>query len=374
MGGIHWCGRALGARVGSGLAGTRRHQFARDRQSSREPADRRTAGLIAHRPTGISTRRTTDIAGAITGAAWAAPVGIMGTFLLLLFPTGHLPSRRWRSVAYLAAFAIIGCTVVSLLQPGPMSGGGYPTTTNPFGVESLASVLKPAQSIVLLLAVSIGASAASLIVRFRRAPAAERLQIKWLVTAAAVVAALYVVDISVSAVVSRSTSVQSPWLDLLDNLGVLGFGLIPVAIGIAVLRHKLFEIDAIIRKTVVYAVLIACLGVLYAGGVYAIDRVVRSASGESGTLAVTISTLVVAVVFQPLRARIKRGVDRRFYRTRYNTARTLDRFAGRLRDLVELDAVSAELLEVVRETLSPATTTLWLRASADSQRRPQPLR
>jgi hypothetical protein len=309
-----------------------------------------------------------DIAGAIAGASWAAPVGIMGTFLLLLFPTGRLPGRRWRVVAYAAAFAIVGCTVVSLLQPGPMSGGGYPTTSNPFGVESLASILKAAQSIVLLLAVTMAASAASLVVRFRRASAAERLQIKWLVTAAALVAALYLVDISVSAIVNRSTSVESPWLDLLDNLGVLGFGLVPVAIGIAVLRHKLFEIDTIIRKTVVYAVLVACLAALYVGGIYAIDRVVRSASGQSGTLAVTISTLGVAVVFQPLRLRIKRGVDRRFYRTRYNATRTLDRFAGRLRELVELDAVSAELLDVVHETLSPASITLWLRAPSGGQR------
>jgi hypothetical protein len=311
-----------------------------------------------------------DIAAAIGQGAWAAPVGLMGTFLLLLFPTGRLPSRRWRTVAYAAAFAIVGCTVVSVLQPGPMTDNGYATTSNPFGVESLASFLKAAQLIVLLLAVTMAASAASLVVRFRRASATERLQIKWLVTAAAFVAALYLGDTSVSAIVNRSTSVQSPWLDFADDLVVLGFGLVPISIGIAVLRHKLFEIDTIIRKTVIYAVLVACLAVLYVGGIYAIDRVVRTASGQSGTLAVTISTLAVAVVFQPLRARIKRGVDRRFYRTRYNAARTLDQFAGRLRELVELDAVSAELLDVVHETLSPATTTLWLRVPSERQRIP----
>ncbi len=309
-----------------------------------------------------------DIAAGIGQAAWAVPVGLMGTFLLLLFPTGRLPSSRWRPVAYTAAFAILGCTVVSLLQPGPMSDNGYDTTLNPFGIESLAAFLKAAQSIVLVLAVTMAASAASLIVRFRRAAVIERLQIKWLVTAAALVAALYLGDTSVSAIVNRSTSVQSPWLDLADDLSVLGFGLVPVSIGIAVLRHKLFEIDTIIRKTVVYTVLVVCLAGLYVGGTYAIDRLVRTASGESGTLAVTLSTLAVAVVFHPLHARIKRGVDRRFYRTRYNAARTLDRFAGRLRELVELDAVSAELLEVVHETLSPASTTLWLRAPSERQR------
>jgi hypothetical protein len=308
-----------------------------------------------------------DIAAGIGQAAWAIPVGLMGTFLLLLFPTGRLPSRRWRAVGYAAAFAVVGCTVVSLLQPGPMTDNGY-AATNPFGVESLATFLKAAQSIVLLLAVTMAASAASLVVRFRRASVTERLQIKWLVTAAALVAALYLGDTSVSAIVNRSTSVQSPWLDLADDLSVLGFGLVPVSIGVAVLRHKLFEIDTIIRKTVVYTVLVACLAVLYVGGTYAIDRIVRNASGQSGTLAVTISTLAVAVVFHPLQARIKRGVDRRFYRTRYNAARTLDRFASRLRDHVELDAVSADLLEVVHETLSPASTVLWLRSPSEGQR------
>lgn len=311
-----------------------------------------------------------DIAAAVGLGVWAPPVGILGTFLLLLFPTGHLPSPRWRPVAYAAGVAIVGCTVVSLLAPGPMTDSGYSTTQNPIGVQSWASVLNGLKSIVLLLAVTMAASAASLVVRFRRASVIERLQIKWLAAAAALVAALYLGDTSVSAIVHRSTSNPSPWGQLADELAVLGFGIVPIAIGIAVLRHRLFEIDTIIRKTVVYTVLIACLAVLYVGGIYAIDRVVRTASGQSGTLAVTISTLGVAVVFQPLRARIKRGVDRRFYRTRYNAGRTLERFASRLRDHVELEAVSAELLGVVHETLSPASTTLWLRPPPERRRLP----
>jgi hypothetical protein len=321
---------------------------------------------LKHRPGSLPGA---DLVAAVGMGAWAIPVGVMGTFLLLLFPTGHLPSRRWRPVAYAAAFAVAVSTVVSLLQPGPMTSSGYPTASNPIGVESLASVLKPARSIVLLLALTMVASAASLVVRFRRAPAMERLQIKWLAAAAGLVAAIYLGDTSVSAIVNRSTG-TSPWLDLADDLVILGFGLVPVAIGIAVLRYRLFEIDTIIRKTLVYTVLIACLAGVYVGGVYAIDRVVRSASGQSGTLAVTISTLAVALAFQPLRARIKRGVDRRFYRTRYDTARTVDRFANRLRDRVDLEGVSAELLDVVHDTLSPASTTLWLRARYDPERVP----
>ncbi|HEY0870269.1 MAG TPA: hypothetical protein VGD55_07705, partial [Acidothermaceae bacterium] len=139
-----------------------------------------------------------DIAAAVGMGTWALPIGIIGTFLLLLFPTGHLPSRRWRPVAYAAAFAIAVSTVVSLLQPGPMTSSGYPTASNPIGVESLASVLRPARAVVLLLALTMVASAASLVVRFRRAPPMERLQIKWLAAAAGLVAAIYLGDTSVS--------------------------------------------------------------------------------------------------------------------------------------------------------------------------------
>lgn len=310
-----------------------------------------------------------DVAAAVGLGSWAPPIGIMGTFLLLLFPTGHLPSHRWRFVAYTAGFAIVVSTVVSLFQPGPMTNSGYPTTPNPIGVQSLASVLKASQSVVLLLALTMAASAASLVVRFRRASATERLQIKWLAAAAAVVAAIYLGDISVSAIVNRSTGTSS-WLDLADDLVILGFGLVPVAIGIAVLRHRLFEIDTIIRKTLVYTLLVACLAGIYVGGVYAIDRLVRTASGQSGTLAVTISTLAVALGFQPLRARILRGVDRRFYRARYDTAQTLDQFAGRLRERVDLEAVSVELLDVVHDTLHPTSATLWLRGPYESERVP----
>jgi len=143
---------------------------------------------------------------------------------------------------------------------------------------------------------------------------------------------------------------------------VLSVGLIPVAIGVAVLRYHLYEIDVIIRRTLVYAALVSVLALLYLAGVFGIQAVVRSLSGQSGTLAVTVSTLIVAVAFQPLRSRIQRAVDHRFYRRRYDAARTLESFSGRLREQVEIEMVSGEVLDVVRQTLQPAHVSLWLRS------------
>jgi hypothetical protein len=135
-----------------------------------------------------------------------------------------------------------------------------------------------------------------------------------------------------------------------------------MAIGVAVMRHRLYGIDVIIRSTLVYAALVGCLAGLYLGGVFAIQTAVRSVSGQSGTLAVTVSTLIVAAAFQPLRARIQRGVDHRFYRARYDAARTLEVLSGRLREQVDIETVSGEVLHAVRHTLQPAHASLWLRS------------
>jgi hypothetical protein len=177
------------------------------------------------------------------------------------------------------------------------------------------------------------------------------------------VAAIYLVVWPVSAIVSPSGDAGPTWLQAARTLALLSFGLIPVAIGVAVLRYGLYAIDVIVRKTLIYAVLIACLAALDIGSVYAIESAVRTVSGQSGTLAVTISTLVVGVVFQPLRSRIQRAVDHRFYRARYDATRTLETFSAHMRDLVDLEALNDEVLEVVKGALHPSHATLWLRST-----------
>jgi hypothetical protein len=214
---------------------------------------------------------------------------------------------------------------------------------------------------VLVLAVTMVASAASLVVRFRRAGPVEREQVKWLAGAAGVSASIYLVDLCISVAASGSGA-EPAWRVLIDDTFVVSLGLIPAAIGVAVLRYRLYEIDVIIRRTLVYAALVSVLALLYLAGVFGIQGAVRSVSGKSGTLAVTVSTLLVAAGFQPLRARIQRAVDHRFYRGRYDAARTLESFSGRLREQVDIEAVSGEVVDVVRQTLQPAHVSLWLRS------------
>jgi len=302
-----------------------------------------------------------DIAAVLTVSVWAPPVGLTGTFLLLLFPDGRLPGARWRWIAYVGAAATAACTAASLLDPDVLKDSPYASTQNPIGVDALGGVIAVLDYAVVVLALTMVASAASLVVRFRRAGMVEREQVKWLAAAAGVSAWIYLVDLCIS-VVAGGTGPEPVWRVLLDDAFVLSVGLIPVAIGVAVLRYHLYEIDVIIRRTLVYAALVSVLALLYLAGVFGIQAVVRSLSGQSGTLAVTVSTLIVAVAFQPLRSRIQRAVDHRFYRRRYDAARTLESFSGRLREQVEIEMVSGEVLDVVRQTLQPAHVSLWLRS------------
>jgi hypothetical protein len=214
---------------------------------------------------------------------------------------------------------------------------------------------------IFVVVLMMVASAASLVVRYRRARGPERQQVKWLAAAAAGVAAVYAVVVPVGAVVDPSSQDTPAWLSAAQTASLLSFALIPVAIVFAVLRYRLYEIDVIIRRTLVYTALVVVLAAIYLGGVALAGGALRSLTGGSGAIGVTLSTLLVAAGFQPLRARIQRAVDHRFYRARYDAARTLEAFSGRLRDQVEIDAVSGEVLEVVRQTLQPVHATIWLK-------------
>jgi hypothetical protein len=322
------------------------------------------AGVTAYADYGIRLHPGSlpgaDVAAVLTLVVWAPPVGLTGTVLLLRFPDGRLPGRRWRWVTVLAAAATAACMAAGLLDPGVLKGGPYASARNPLGTDLLGGVIAVLDYAVLVLAVTMVVSAASLVVRFRRAGIVQREQVKWLAAAAGVSAWIYLVDLCIS-VLAGGSGPEPVWRLLLDDTFVVSLGLIPVAIGIAVLRYRLYEIDVIIRRTLVYAALVSALALLYLAGVFGIQAAVRSASGQSGTLAVTFSTLLVAAAFQPLRTRIQRAVDHRFYRDRYDAARTLESFSGRVREHVDIEAVSGEVVDVVRQTLQPVHVSLWLR-------------
>ncbi len=283
----------------------------------------------------------------VATCAWIAGMGLLGTYLALLFPDGRLASRRWRPVLAIGSVALALGVLGVAFGEGPIDTG-YPE--NPLGVPGADSL----QAALLVIPLMVIAGVISQITRFRRGTPVERQQLKWVVTTFALVGGL----ILVTAVLSELAGVQLP-----DVVYDVAFIAIPISIGIAILRYRLYGIDVIIRKTLVYAALAATLALVYLGGISLATWAFRSVTGQSGALAVTLSTLAVAAAFQPLRTRIQRTVDRRFYRRSYNATHTLAAFNGRLREQIDLDALCSEVIGVATETLQPSQAGLWLRPS-----------
>jgi hypothetical protein len=270
------------------------------------------------------------------------------TFLLLLFPDGHLLSHRWRRVAWCAALGMAGTFVADALKPGEIPD--FPQIMNPLGVSHpLRDLLEGLSALAVLI--GIVGSAAALIVRFRRSRGEQRQQMKWLALAGAVAAVTFIVALLLYDVIGEDAA------NAAIMLSVLG---LPAATGVAILRYRLYDIDVVINRTLVYGALTALLAGIYVGCVLLFQLVLSGLTKDSG-LAVAASTLAVAALFRPARSRIQEAVNRRFYRRRYDAARTLERFSTRLRDQVDLAALTNDLSGVVRETLQPAHVTLWLR-------------
>ena len=295
-------------------------------------------------------------------AAWAlgesvAPLmfALIG-LALLLFPDGRLPSHRWRKVPWILGAAAV-CGLAGILRPGPfIDAEDFEAFKNPLGVGSNPEPFEALTGLGwLLVAGGIFACGFAMVRRMRRARGIERLQLKWIAFAASLFAVGFVL-ISITFFAGLSGTTIDPVRNAL--LG-LGFCAIPVAAGIAILRHRLYDIDVVINRTLVYGALTAMLAGTYLGSVLVLQLALSGLTEGSG-LAVAGSTLAVAGLFRPARARIQEGVDRRFYRHRYDAARTLERFGAHLRDEVDLDALGTELRLVVGETMQPASVSLWL--------------
>jgi hypothetical protein len=292
----------------------------------------------------------------LANIAWLGTLLGLLPFLVLLFPTGRLLSRRWRPVAWALGLVIGLYLTARLLTPGPIDPRLAGNPQNPLGVESTEGLLQLVQTLTGVAApILILAVLASVVVRFRRARGEERQQLKWFTVA---VAAELVLTPGVGAVAEQVAPV-------LGELVVfpVSLSLIPIAIGIAVLRYRLYDIDRIINRTLVYGLLTVLLGAIYTAGVFGLGQLLNPVAGESA-LAVAASTLAVAALFQPLRRRIQAIVDRRFNRRRYDAAKTIEAFSARLRDQLDLDTLTSELLAIVDQTTEPTRASLWLRPSA----------
>jgi hypothetical protein len=293
--------------------------------------------------------------------AWILFFGLI-EFLLFLFPTGRLPNSRWRPFAWLSAALTLMAAILMAISPdvvldtlGP-SGKGRISLPNPLGVEGLPNLYLPVQTLVLLLG---GVAAASVVVGRRGARGVERQQIKWLLYAGAI---FFVGNVLKNTVFSPLGEVSwGLWVGyLLVGIGGLGG---PIAIGIAILRYRLYEIDTLINRTLVYVTLTATLALVYLGGVALTQGLFQALTGQERQpqLTIVVSTLVIAALFNPLRRRIQGFIDRRFYRKKYDARKTLEAFSAKLRDETDLDALSNDLVGIVRETMQPSHVSLWLR-------------
>jgi hypothetical protein len=297
-------------------------------------------------------------------ATWTWPLNLPAlALLLLLFPDGQVPSPRWRVVPWLLGVAVAGVTVWVMLRPDPIDLGMV-RTANPAGVAALdhpaiqAVGLIP--NILALLTLFVGSVACALapFVRRRRAQSIERQQLKWL----ALVAGGSGLAFATGFLIVNAATVVGGLLLLVALVGV-AVG-IPVAVGLAILRYRLYDIDRVINRTLVYGLLTAVLGLGYAGVVLVLGQLFGGVGEGTPSWAVAGATLAAAALFQPARRRIQAAVDRRFNRGKYNAARTIEAFSTRLRDQVDLDTLSTELLAVVDQTTEPTRVSLWLRPAA----------
>ena len=286
----------------------------------------------------------TGVLGAYASASWVPFMLPPLTLTLLIFPDGRpLPGRRWRAVAWGAIIGMVVAFAGTLLAPGPLED--YRTIVNPIGIDSIKGLDGPGY---LLMFVSIVAGPTSLWLRFRRADRVTREQIRWLAAAGAFAALAFVVGLAGTALVSEGAAYA------VMMLGVLA---LPVVVAASILRYRLYDIDVVVNRALVYTALTATLVGAYLLTVLLAQLVLPARSD----LGVAISTLAAAAVFTPARRRIQGAVDRRFFRRRFDAQQTLESFGARLRDEVDLDALSRELNATVADTMQPASLSLWLR-------------
>jgi hypothetical protein len=298
-----------------------------------------------------------EVAAWIFTWIWVPGLGLI-VFLLLLFPDGRLPGALWRWVARLTVGAVLAGVILAAFSPGAVLGQPF---ENPLGIKGLPSASKTVEAFMYVL-VLVGAS--SMLARLRHAVRVERQQIKWFA---------YASTVSISGVILKNTifpALGGAWVWPVGlMLTIVGLAGSPFALGIAILRYRLYEIDLLINRTLVYGSLTAMLALMYFGGVTATQAIFQALTSQEQQpqLAIVVSTQVIAALFNPLRHRIQAIIDRRFYRGKYDAAKTLQAFSAKLRDETNLDALREDLVGVVRETMQPAHVSLWLRSETASK-------
>ena len=322
--------------------------------------DRVGSAVVADLPQLISGSTPVAVAVALTRPLQELTFGLI-PIVMLVFPEGRLLSPRWRP-AVIAPFALVAiASLAELLAAGPFRAGA--DLAKPFGFEALVpvvGVLRPLSFLAYIVGMLVGV--VSLFRRYRNGSAVQRQQVKWVAASASLVALFFVsllLLLTVQALFPDALDERlvAPVLQMWNGLSALS---LPLAIAVAVLRYRLYDIDVLINRTLVYGVTTGAIAAVFFGVVFVLQALLRPFTSGS-ELAVAASTLLTVALFQPLRRRVQNAVDRRFYRSRYDAQRTLDAFGTALRDQVDLDSVRAALLGVVDETLRPTHAGVWLR-------------
>jgi hypothetical protein len=320
--------------------------------------------------TGAGSQLATGLVDITGDMMW--PINLaFGVLLLLLFPDGRSLSRRWAVVTWALIADLVIIVLAQAVAPGPLESKNR--VPNPLGIASLgdlpANIMNASQSLILLFIVL---AVISLILRYRRANSGQRQQIKWFVLGSIVMIVVVVGgQFGAGLLPGANAPADDPAAALPALVGNLAFALgilaLPLGVGVGVLRYKLYDIDRLINRTLLYGALTAILAALFFALVFGAQAIIHAQS----QLVIVLSTLLIAALVQPLRSRLQRSIDQRFYRSRYNATRTLDAFGATLRSEVELGELSADLLAVVEETMRPAQLSLWLRPDAAGEERAQ---
>jgi signal transduction histidine kinase len=299
-----------------------------------------------------------DVLIALSQPTWLPPIGITGTFLILLFPDGHLPSPRWRWFAWTIAVGMTLVGFVLLLAPGTFEDSGFPTLSNPLGVEAIRPLLGVLLASLLIIPIGMLGSAVALVRRYRRSAGAERQQMKWLAYAAAIAAITYA-GVMLASILKGSAAQDPGWLVAWQNLSLATLALIPIAIGIAVLKYRLYDIDVVINKTIVFGALAAFIGAVYVGVVVLLGSAI-GATATNPALSIA-ATAIVALLFEPVRVRVQRLANRFVYGERATPYEVLSRFSDRIAGTYATEDVLPRTARVIAEGTGAESVGIWLR-------------
>ena len=298
------------------------------------------------------------IVEALDQATWIPIVAVPVTFLLLLFPEGHLPSPRWRWFARVLGASMVIAFLAITMTPGRLTESSFPHLQNPLGIEALRPVLSVAIISLLVLPIGVIGSFVSLALRFRRSTGVERLQLRWLVTAAGIVAIVYALALILSFNSPWGTGDTPGWLQILQGVAIASFGLIPIAIGVSVLRYRLFDIDVVINRALLFGAMAIFISTVYVGIVVGIGALVGS---QASPVLSAAAAAIVALVFQPARRRAQRFADRLVYGERASPYEVLSEFSERLGNAYANDELLPRMARALAEGTGAAHADVWVR-------------